>query len=74
MKNVPFFSLFTLTCIVYDLQVYYKAMRDINPGEEMLLYVRDAVYPEKDLGPLQKVPGMNNHINSLTLFHMNGIF
>ena len=31
------------------LQVFYKAVRDIQPGEEMLLYARDALYPEIEL-------------------------
>ena len=30
-------------------QVFYKAVRDIQPGEEMLLYARDALYPEIEL-------------------------
>ena len=33
-----------------SFQVYYKAMRDIEPAEEMLLYGRDAV---KQLESLQ---------------------
>ncbi|KAL8624326.1 hypothetical protein ACOMHN_044757 [Nucella lapillus] len=32
-----------------DEQVFYKAVRDIRPGEEMLLYARDALYPEIEL-------------------------
>ncbi|XP_076451443.1 uncharacterized protein LOC143287362 [Babylonia areolata] len=32
-----------------DEQVFYKAVRDIQPGEEMLLYARDALYPEMEL-------------------------
>ncbi|XP_014665325.1 PREDICTED: PR domain zinc finger protein 16-like isoform X2 [Priapulus caudatus] len=32
-----------------ESQVYYKAIKDIEAGEEMLLYERDAVYPESEL-------------------------
>ena len=31
------------------LQVFYKSVKDLEPGEEMLLYARDAVYPENEL-------------------------
>ncbi|XP_014665373.1 PREDICTED: PR domain zinc finger protein 16-like isoform X2 [Priapulus caudatus] len=32
-----------------ESQVYYKAIKDIEAGEEMLLYERDAVYPGSEL-------------------------
>lgn len=37
------------------LQVFYKTVRDIRPGEEMLLYARDALYPEMELESMHKV-------------------
>jgi hypothetical protein len=37
------------TDVLGVLQVFYKAVRDIQPREEMLLYARDAVYPEMEL-------------------------
>ncbi|GFO10027.1 PR domain Zinc finger protein 16-like isoform x4 [Plakobranchus ocellatus] len=34
--------------------VFYKSVRDIAPGEEMLLYAREAVYPELELEALAR--------------------
>ncbi|KAK3734644.1 hypothetical protein RRG08_003551 [Elysia crispata] len=34
--------------------VFYKSVRDIVPGEEMLLYAREAVYPELELEALAR--------------------
>ncbi|XP_064642215.1 histone-lysine N-methyltransferase MECOM-like isoform X2 [Lineus longissimus] len=34
-------------------QVYYKALKDIAPGDEMLLYAKDAVYLENELEAMQ---------------------
>ncbi|XP_067658178.1 histone-lysine N-methyltransferase MECOM-like isoform X1 [Haliotis asinina] len=38
-----------LMAVQVDDQVYYRAVRDIHPGEEMLLYAREALYPEMEL-------------------------
>ncbi|CAH1775145.1 unnamed protein product [Owenia fusiformis] len=38
-----------IMAVQVDDQVFYKTVKDIEPGEEMLLYARDAVYPENDL-------------------------
>lgn len=38
-----------MMAVQVDEQVFYKAVRDIQPGEEMLLYARDALYPEMEL-------------------------
>jgi hypothetical protein len=33
--------------------VYYKALKDIAPGDEMLLYAKDAVYLENEIEAMQ---------------------
>nr|KAG5698934.1 hypothetical protein BaRGS_024855 [Batillaria attramentaria] len=38
-----------MMAVQVDEQVFYKSVRDIEPGEEMLLYARDALYPEMEL-------------------------
>ncbi|XP_013393556.1 PR domain zinc finger protein 16 isoform X2 [Lingula anatina] len=43
-----------LMAVQADDQVYYKAIKDISPGEEMLLYARDAVYAENEVDSIQK--------------------
>lgn len=33
------------------LQIYYKAIRDIDAGEELLVYMKDGVFPEESMAP-----------------------
>ncbi|PVD36957.1 hypothetical protein C0Q70_03950 [Pomacea canaliculata] len=44
-----------MMAVQVDEQVFYKTVRDIRPGEEMLLYARDALYPEMELESMHKV-------------------
>lgn len=32
-------------------QVYYKAVRDIEAGEELLVYMKDGIFPEGSMAP-----------------------
>lgn len=37
-------------CVVSS-QIYYKAIRDIEVGEELLVYMKDGVFPEGSMAP-----------------------
>lgn len=32
-------------------QIYYKAVRDIEAGEELLVYMKDGIFPEGSMAP-----------------------
>ncbi|XP_056453587.1 histone-lysine N-methyltransferase PRDM16 isoform X1 [Gadus chalcogrammus] len=32
-------------------KIYYKAVRDIEPGEELLVYMKDGIFPEGSMAP-----------------------
>lgn len=34
-----------------SLQIYYKAVRDIEAGEELLVYMKDGIFPEGSMAP-----------------------
>ncbi|KAJ3586002.1 hypothetical protein NHX12_012404 [Muraenolepis orangiensis] len=38
-------------CHLTGDQIYYKAVRDIEPGEELLVYMKDGVFPEGSMAP-----------------------
>ncbi|KAG5838692.1 hypothetical protein ANANG_G00226290 [Anguilla anguilla] len=38
-------------CHLSDEQIYYKAIRDIEVGEELLVYMKDGVFPEGTMAP-----------------------
>ena len=40
---------------LYLLQLYYRAIREIQAGEEMLLYAKDRLYPQKDIEDYRKM-------------------
>ncbi|CAL1532613.1 unnamed protein product [Lymnaea stagnalis] len=43
-----------LMAVQVDEQVFYKTSRDIHPGDEMLLYAREAAYPDLELETLAR--------------------
>lgn len=45
----------------FFLQLFYQAVRDIHPGEEMLLYTKDMLYPEKELEALHALNKLEDH-------------
>ncbi|GFS07868.1 PR domain zinc finger protein 16-like isoform X4 [Elysia marginata] len=49
--------------------VFYKSVRDIGPGEEMLLYAREAVYPELELEALAR----HNSLTAWRLIHRGSV-
>ncbi|XP_035392149.1 histone-lysine N-methyltransferase PRDM16 isoform X5 [Electrophorus electricus] len=38
-------------CHLSEHQIYYKAIRDIDIGEELLVYMKDGVFPEGSMAP-----------------------
>uniref|UniRef100_A0A8C2CHI8 Si:ch211-263k4.2 n=1 Tax=Cyprinus carpio TaxID=7962 RepID=A0A8C2CHI8_CYPCA len=38
-------------CHISEDQIYYKAVRDIEIGEELLVYMKDGVFPEGSMAP-----------------------
>ncbi|XP_051951136.1 histone-lysine N-methyltransferase PRDM16-like isoform X2 [Xyrauchen texanus] len=38
-------------CHISGDQIYYKAIRDIEVGEELMLYMKDGVFPEGSMAP-----------------------
>ncbi|XP_058641334.1 histone-lysine N-methyltransferase PRDM16 isoform X7 [Onychostoma macrolepis] len=38
-------------CHISEDQIYYKAIRDIEIGEELLVYMKDGVFPEGSMAP-----------------------
>lgn len=38
-------------CLFLSLQIYYKAVRDIEAGEELLVYMKDGIFPEGSMAP-----------------------
>uniref|UniRef100_A0A8C4ZWZ2 C2H2-type domain-containing protein n=1 Tax=Gadus morhua TaxID=8049 RepID=A0A8C4ZWZ2_GADMO len=38
-------------CHLTGDQIYYKAVRDIEPGEELLVYMKDGIFPEGSMAP-----------------------
>ncbi|KAJ8320299.1 hypothetical protein KUTeg_001886 [Tegillarca granosa] len=47
----------------FDNRLFYQAVRDIHPGEEMLLYTKDMLYPEKELEALHALNKIEDHEN-----------
>lgn len=41
----------SLCRFILSLQIYYKAIRDIEIGEELLVYMKDGVFPEGSMAP-----------------------
>lgn len=37
--------------LVFSPQIYYKAVRDIEAGEELLVYMKDGIFPEGSMAP-----------------------
>ncbi|XP_051805209.1 histone-lysine N-methyltransferase PRDM16 isoform X3 [Acanthochromis polyacanthus] len=38
-------------CHLTGDQIYYKAVRDIEAGEELLVYMKDGIFPEESMAP-----------------------
>lgn len=36
---------------IFFLQIYYNTIRDIEIGEELLVYMKDGVFPEGSMAP-----------------------
>lgn len=41
----------TYTFLFLSVQIYYKAVREIEIGEELLVYMKDGVFPEGSMAP-----------------------
>jgi len=55
-------------------KVFYKSVRDIHPGEEMLLYAREAVYPEMELETLARHTNMAENQTSHSCQNCGEVF
>ncbi|XP_023697316.2 histone-lysine N-methyltransferase PRDM16 isoform X1 [Paramormyrops kingsleyae] len=52
VRTAPSFEEQNLTvCYLNGDQIYYKAIRDIDAGEELLVYMKDGVFPEESMAP-----------------------
>uniref|UniRef100_A0A3B4T8I1 PR/SET domain 16 n=1 Tax=Seriola dumerili TaxID=41447 RepID=A0A3B4T8I1_SERDU len=52
VRSAPSFEEQNLTaCHLTGDQIYYKAVRDIEAGEELLVYMKDGVFPEGSMAP-----------------------
>lgn len=40
-----------LSPIFLPSQIYYKAVRDLEAGEELLVYMKDGIFPEGSMAP-----------------------
>ncbi|XP_008412983.1 PR domain zinc finger protein 16 isoform X8 [Poecilia reticulata] len=52
VRSAPSFEEQNLTaCHLTGDQIYYKAVRDIEAGEELLVYMKDGIFPEGSMAP-----------------------
>uniref|UniRef100_A0A665SVG1 Si:ch211-263k4.2 n=1 Tax=Echeneis naucrates TaxID=173247 RepID=A0A665SVG1_ECHNA len=52
VRSAPSFEEQNLAALPLSLpQIYYKAVRDIEAGEELLVYMKDGVFPEGSMAP-----------------------
>uniref|UniRef100_A0A3B4YVI4 PR/SET domain 16 n=1 Tax=Seriola lalandi dorsalis TaxID=1841481 RepID=A0A3B4YVI4_SERLL len=52
VRSAPSFEEQNLSaCHLTGDQIYYKAVRDIEAGEELLVYMKDGVFPEGSMAP-----------------------
>ena len=66
--------IFFLTGCFCCLQVFYKSVKDLEPGEEMLLYARDAVYPENELDAMHTMEDEDGKLPLyLPLYNCRGV-
>uniref|UniRef100_A0A8C1YY77 Si:ch211-263k4.2 n=1 Tax=Cyprinus carpio TaxID=7962 RepID=A0A8C1YY77_CYPCA len=56
-------------CHISEDQIYYKAVRDIEIGEELLVYMKDGVFPEGSMAP-----NLEGEINMYRCEHCDELF